>query len=487
MRFLRHSLTGVFLAALTLALLIWSGVTVGSAIQTRLNAEKRVPPARERVFAVNVATAQLQTVVPVLEAFGQVQSRRSLELRAALGGRVIWLADAFEEGGTVRAGEDLVRLDPTDPQAALDRMENDLMDAEAESRDAARALELARDDLAAAQEQADLRDRAWKRQEDLETRGVATAAAVETAELAAAAARQVVVSRRQAVAQAETRIDSAATQIARATLARDQARRDLAETTITAAFDATLSGVTLVEGRLVQANEKLAMLIDPKALEVSFQVSTAQYARLLDDSGQLIAAPVRVALEISGTDLVAQGRISRDSAAVAEGQSGRVIYARLDTAAGFKPGDFVSVHVDEPALDNVARLPSSALDAANTVLVVGPEDRLESLPVDLLRRQGDDVLVRGEGLDGQEVVVDRTPLLGPGIKVSPLRRETAAVLASAEPELLELTSERRARLVAFVEQSDRMPAEVKARVLAQLGEEKVPAQLVDRIESRIGG
>ena len=39
---------------------------------------------------------------------------------------------------------------------------------------------------------------------------------------------------------------------------------------------------------------------------------------------------------------------ARDSAGAAEGQSGRVIYARLGRAAGFKPGDFVGVAVEEP-------------------------------------------------------------------------------------------------------------------------------------------
>jgi hypothetical protein len=32
-----------------------------------------------------------------------------------------------------------------------------------------------------------------------------------------------------------------------------------------------------------------------------------------------------------------------------------------------------------------------------------------------------------------------------------------------------------------------MPADVKRRLLAQLNAERVPAQMVDRIESRIGG
>ena len=485
MRFLRQSLTGLFLASLMLALLLYAGNLVMSAVQSRMSEDRRPPQARERVFAVNVRTAELRTVRPVLTAFGQVESRRTLELRAAVGGRVIWLAEGFEDGGRVTAGQELVRIDPANARSALERAKSDLLDARAEQRDAARALTLAQDELAAAREQEDLRQRAFRRQKDLEERGVGTAAAVEAAELALSAARQAVLTRRQAVAQAEARVDQAATRLARARIARADAERTLADTTVTAGFDGTLSNVTLVEGRLVSPNEKLAELIDPDALEVAFRVSTAQYARLLDDEGALISAPVTVTLDVSGAALTASGRVSRDSPAAGTGQTGRVIYARLDDAPGFKPGDFVSVSVEEPPVERVARLPASALDASGTVLVLDPEDRLEALPVELVRRQGDEVLLRGAGLAGREVVIGRTPLLGAGIRVRPLREEAQA--EPPEAAMLELSDERRARLMAYVEGNARMPEEMKARVLAQLGGAQVPAQLVARIESRMGG
>ena len=53
--------------------------------------------------------------------------------------------------------------------------------------------------------------------------------------------------------------------------------------------------------------------------------------------------------------------------------------------------------------------------------------------------------------------------------------------------MLELTEERRAKLVAFIEGNTGMPAEAKARVLGQLQEPMVPAQVVERIEARMGG
>ena len=55
------------------------------------------------------------------------------------------------------------------------------------------------------------------------------------------------------------------------------------------------------------------------------------------------------------------------------------------------------------------------------------------------------------------------------------------------PDTIELTQERRAQLIAFVEGNDAMPAEAKARVLAQLSQDRVPLRVVQRIEERMGG
>ncbi len=289
-------------------------------------------------------------------------------------------------------------------------------------------------------------------------------------------------SRRQAEALAEARIDQAATRRARALIALEEARRRLADMTLTAPFGGTLSETSVVVGRLVAPNERLADLIDADDLEVSFRISTAQYGRLIDADGALLHADVQVTLDVTGIDLEASGQISRASAAAGEGATGRLIFATLQQTAGFKPGDFVTVRVNEPVLKNVVRLPSSAVDSQGEVLLLGAENRLEAAQVKVLRRQGDDVLVRGPIL-GRQVVAERSPLLGAGITVEPIDRNSAA---PAEPEMLELTDERRARLVAFVEGNKRMPEEAKARVLARLQETKVPAAMVARLESRMG-
>ncbi|NCQ25337.1 MAG: efflux transporter periplasmic adaptor subunit [Rhodobacteraceae bacterium CG17_big_fil_post_rev_8_21_14_2_50_63_15] len=487
MRFLRQSLTGLFLLSLTLGLVAYAGQIVISAVEARLNRDADAPERRERVFAVRTTLATETTITPTLTAFGQIESRRTLEIRAEATGVITELSPDFIEGGQVRAGQFLARIDPANAQSARDRADTDLMDARAEAREAARALTLAQDDLAARRDQSAIQERTLARQRDLESRGVGTLTAVEAAEYNVVQAHQAVLAGRQALAQAEARIDQAATATARAELALSEAERRLAETRITAGFSGTLSDVTLVAGRLVSANEQLARLVDGNALEVAFRVSTAQYARLLDKAGALIPAPVTVTLDGFGLDLTASGRIIRQSASVGEGQTGRLIFAALDSAPTMKPGDFVTVRVAEPPLERVTRLPADALGPDGSVLVLGADDRLESRPVTLLRHQDNDILVRGEGLAGRQVVNDRTPVLGAGIKVRPLTPLPEAEPQPAEEATVTLTPDRRARLEAYVRNSADMTDEMKQRLLAQLAQSQVPAQMVDRLERRIGG
>lgn len=470
---------------MTFGLMAYAGNTVWQALETRWSDEPQRRPARERVFAANVVAITPETIRPVLTTFGEVRSRRTLELRAASSGQVIWLSDKVEEGGAVEAGDVLVRIDPSDAQSALDTARADLSEAEADLRDAERSLGLAADEIVAAENQERLRANALTRQNDLLERGVGSTAAVETAELALSTANQSLLSRRQAQASAEARVDQIKTTLQRRAIALAEAERRLADTEIEAEFAGVLSNVGIVEGGLVSTGETFAELIDPDALELSFRLSTPQYTRFLNDSGRLEGAEVTASIDILGVDLEAKGRVSRESAAVGEGQTGRLLFARLDTAPGFRPGDFVSVKIEEPPLERVVRLPATAVDASGIVLVVGEEDRLEAAEVNLLRREGDDVLVRAPGLAGREVVAERTPLLGAGIRIRPIRPGNAE--APEEPDLLALEPERRARLVAFVEGNQFMPAEAKKRVLGQLQQDKVPARIVERIESRMGG
>lgn len=495
MRFLARSMMGLFLASVSIGLLVMAGKTVSDAVASRLAGGQGGMPARERIYSANVQTITADRITPQMVAFGEIRSRRTLELRAPQGGRIIEIAPGIEDGAAVTAGQVILRLDPADATASRDLAKASVNEAIADQKDAVRALELAKDDLVAAEAQLALRRQALTRQEDLQARGIGSPAAVETAALAVSSAEQAVLTRRSSLAQAEASVDQTASATDRANITLAEAERALAETVVTASFSGRLAEVNLVQGGLVSANEQLAQIIDPDDLEVSFRLSTAQFVRLLDAKGDLKPSNVSVTMDLMGVELNASGKLDRAGAAVEEGSTGRIAYATLTDAHGLRPGDFVTVTTEEPALDNVALVPATAIDSEGDILLVGAEERLEELRVAVLRQQGDQVLIDASLVNGREIVSERSPLLGAGIRVKPIRPSDAAKsddtaapkAAESKPETMELTDDHREKLIAFVQGNTRMPEEAKTRLLDQLRQEKVPTQVVERLQQRMGG
>ena len=483
MRFLKNSVVGLFLAGLTLGLLAYAGTVVSSAVKERMEKQSPSRMARERVYAVHVKVAEAARAVPKISSFGEVRSLRTLELRAPAGGAIIDLSDNFVEGGVVEAGEFILAVDPSDARSAMDLALADMQDAEVQRNDAERALEIAIEEFAAAEDQGELRRQALERQQLLRERGVGTDIAVENAELSLSSAIQAVLTRKKAVAQAETRVEQAESLVQRRAISLSEAKRKLDDTRLAAEFSGTLSNVNVVQGGLVNPNERIAQLVDPDVLEVSFRISNEQYARIIGSGGRL--QPLEV--EVKGASLNARAKIVRESATVAEGQTGRMIFAAIEGGrrSGLRPGDFVEVTIEETPLDGVFILPAEAADTEQQILVVGSGDRLEEQTTRILRKQGNEIIVSAENLVGRMVVTERTPVIGSGIRVRPILPENANVPET--PQDVALSEEERAELVAFVESNNRMPEAAKKRLLDALQQETVPQAMLERLRGRMGG
>ncbi len=484
MRFLSRGLFGMCLMMVTLALLGLAGNMFFQALQEKQAQEDRKRPTRERVFSVEVALVKLQTVRPIIETFGEVVSGQTLEVRATASGAVVQLDPDFRNGGAVTAGRLLFQIDPAATRSSLRLLETELAEAQAELAEAGESLTIAADEQIAAERQAQLRQQALQRQLSLKERGVGTAAAIETAELALSSADQAILGKRQAVANAKAKISRAKSTLSRVKINVTEAERKLADTSVYAKFDGVLSDVSVVLGGLVSANERVGQLIDPSELEVLFRVSNDEFASITAAQGGVKGADV--SLSFAGQDDAIQGTVSRVSAAVGDGQTGREIFAALDPLAGaiLRPGDFVGVALKEPALSGVAVIPATAVTTAGDVLLVGADLRLVPEQVRIFRKQGNQVLVDGRAIEGRQLVLKRTPQLGMGIKVDP---KSPGGLAIEDEMQVQLTPEQQARILAALATNKRIPAGAKDRIIAQVKSGEIPKAMADRLDGMQGG
>ena len=115
---------------LPLLTLVGAVLVVGYLQATRPEIERTGPAERARPIAAS--TVQIADIQPAIDAFGEVVAQRDVELRALVAGPVVAVGENFENGGTVRAGELLVAIDPFEYRAAVTEAEAALAEARAQ-------------------------------------------------------------------------------------------------------------------------------------------------------------------------------------------------------------------------------------------------------------------------------------------------------------------------------------------------------------------
>ncbi len=502
MRFLTRSLIGLALFLLTIAFLGYAFLLFMSAFESENQTSyKKARKSKERSFSVYVNTIENITVSPKILSYGEVISRRTLEIRTPSSGELTSVAERFQEGDSISKGAKLFTINPQSAIDALDVSKITKEDTEAELVEARANYDLTILDLLTAKNKLKLKLSALQRQRKLAENDIVSDSAVETIELAFSDSEQNLEVKRNAVSRANARIGKLEILLKRNLIAVAQATRGLLETEYFSPFSGVLSNVSAIQGRLVNKNEKLGVLIDPSALEVRFEVSATELLRMTDLKGHLLPLSITAKLELDNEVKSFRGNLERVSATVAEGKTSRQLFAslNLDGKKMLRPGDFLLIEIEEKSLDNVSLISSDALNSNQELLILDENDRLDKFQVTLLRLQGNKVIVSGAPI-GKEYVIQRTPQLADGLKVKPIRNviDTSNKLSPESvikkgtevkaiiKKMVQLDDKRRLKLINFVESNTRMPKTVKSKLLEELNREKVLEKTLLRLEKRMG-
>jgi multidrug efflux pump subunit AcrA (membrane-fusion protein) len=100
-----------------LVILLVSAAVATYMMKNRPQPERRKPIPSAQVVTVRLLAATTQQVnVPVM---GTVVPATEVDLRSLVAGEVLWIHPEFVEGGIVKKGQTLVRIDPTEYELAL--------------------------------------------------------------------------------------------------------------------------------------------------------------------------------------------------------------------------------------------------------------------------------------------------------------------------------------------------------------------------------
>ncbi len=399
---------------LPLAALAFSGVFALVLLATAPEVESVAPEqALPLVRAIDVQPGDVRMQV---RSQGTVVPRTESELVPEVSGPVVWVSPSLVSGGFFAYGEPLLRIDARDYRAALARARADVARAEGEAEHAAAEL---------------------KRQEGLARRNANSPSQLSNARRARRVADAALEAARVSLEQAER--DVARTEILAPFEGRVRDERvDLGQFVSRGAAIATLYATDFAEIRLPLADRQLAYLALP---EVRGARTGAPDADAPDASGAAtgnegIGVGPRVSLKahFAGRDHVWTGRVVRTEGEI-DARSRMVhVIARVEDPYGMKePADasdqdaaerfplavglFVRAEIEGELARDVIVLPRSAMRDGDRVLVVDEEDRLRHRPVEVLRIDRDQVLVRGDLAEGTRVVVSPLQVVVEGMRV----------------------------------------------------------------------
>ncbi|MDG2403321.1 MAG: efflux RND transporter periplasmic adaptor subunit [Amylibacter sp.] len=338
---------------------------------------------KQKAVSVLVQKSNEQEVTNGILLRGQTEAFKSVQVKAETSGSVI--SQPIRKGTFVKNGELLCELEVGTKSDVLS--------------EAKVALALSLDELDASIHQYELRVQAAERQKSLLKRGVGTEAAVEAAELSASSAETQSLSKRQAVANVEARINRATT--------------ELNNTKIIAPFDGLLESDTAEYGDFMQTGAPCGTLLALNPIKLigyatetqvsKIEVNTKAGARLI--SGDTVSGTVsfisRSADPTTRTFLV-ETTVPNENYEIREGSTAD-IYISLAGAKG---------HL----------LPQSSLtlnSSGELGVRIAINDKAKFIPVKIIRDAEEGVWVTGlpNSVDviivGQEYVTDNS-----NIKVS---------------------------------------------------------------------
>ena len=491
MNFLLRSFLGLIILSITLGFLIFGSFVLIEALKKRSEKSDNRRFQKERVFAVNVETLNKQIASPKILSYGEIYSKRMLEIRPLVSGRLDYVSEKFVEGGYVKSGDILFRLNQKDYLNELEIAEIDLEDTKAQLSEAISKLDYANLEFEVSESQLNLRKNALDRQTQLAESGLITSSQLENTQLAYSSSKQQFLNKQNLVKSSKNAIDKLKIQLKRRSISIDKAKRNLDETEIKAPFDGIIASVNILPGSVINKNEKLGTLLDPNSLEVMFNLSANEFARVIDKDGKLLNLDITAYLKLSNNDIPFSGKIERINPEIINIGSGRKLFASINLGENktLRPGDFVVLEIKEPSLKNITVLPSSAVTIDGKIFILEEDNRLKEIEVTILRRQGNEVIVSGAPTD-KEYVMQRSPQLGNGLKIKPLRKKdreiSNSVNLSKNNELVTISPEKQKKLINILDKLDRMPKSVKDRLYEEINSGKIKAKTLKRLEKNMG-
>ena len=342
--------------------------------------------------------------IPVFGS-GTVWPSAEIDIVPQVGGKVVWVAPAFQSGGRVEAGQTIFRIDAVDFQSRIEQAEATL----ANSRLA----------LLNEREQATIAGEQYEFYSNLQ------------GDEASPTKSNPLTLREPHLTAAQAAIDRDEAMLADANLA-------LSRTNVKAPFDALVREENLDMGQVVAPGQPVGRIFATDAMEVMVPLSDVEAALIpklwslsAGDGNRAVAA--RVHARYGDGTYVWEGYVDRAKASLDRRTRTIDLIVRVpdplhsgvqmdgrDSPDGNPPllvGKFVEVEIEGMEMEAYYIVPRAALQSGNEIWAVNDGDIVSIFPVEVLQRRADEVYVTGALENGQAVITSGVQFATEGMRV----------------------------------------------------------------------
>jgi RND family efflux transporter MFP subunit len=349
------------------------------------------PPAQQAIYRL-ISPQQLPMVV---SAYGKLDTRRSVELAAEVGGKIVASSDAYMVGNSVAANQILLSLDDIDAKTELARAQARLADAE----------------------------------EQLATeRGRGRQAKREWRDLGSDEANALFLREPQA-----HRVELAVT-AAKAELAL--AQRNVERLQIRSPFKAVIKNISADLGDYVNKATVVATLLDTSTLEVHLPLSPKQY-RALNFSAEDVTRGIPVKLHREQDSLPAT--IHRTAAVVDSDTRLYTVIATIDSAldtSGWRIGEFLRADIPSSRSQTLLAVPPEAIFEQRFIRLITADNTLAIVPIEISHSDDSAVYVQTKTAIAEtplRVIVSGLAVSTPGVPLLPVAEKGNIAVVDTPP------------------------------------------------------
>jgi RND family efflux transporter MFP subunit len=365
-----------------LPLLILAIGSGGAWLLWKLKSPPEQQPPEFRGVLVEVSELRSGPHQVWIHATGTVQTDQEIALVPEVSGKVAWLSSKMVNGGFFQTGELLLKIEADDYRLAVEKARAEVARAEVA--------------LASEQERARVARLEWERI-DLPDKG----------EPGPLVTREIQLRQEQA-------------NLAAARAGLQQAELNLQRTEIRAPFNGRIRQESVDLGQYLRAGTAIGQLAGTDRAEIltPLPVDDLPWLKIPRTGSDLPGAAARVRLP-GRADFSWQGQLVRSLGEIDPDSRMATLVVSVNDPYQFQTADsdhslvngrFVELNLQGPLLPEVIEIPRSALRENDSIWIMAEDNRLQILPVEVLRREPELVVGKAELADGAKLVL--TPISG---------------------------------------------------------------------------